>query len=197
VKKQDDDPFGLKLAETIDPLGDAMKYINPLLQFSPKNINAQFAGFEVYMRRKKYVLALRCLTAASALDPKSPRVHEHTMAFAQLLKTATDIEPKVLEVLKAEFKAVDPSTDLVKFNDEFLTVNKDSPGHFLSAVKVQKLLGQDKTKSEEGVCSILDIPSATYEDAIEGLEVLKSWRSPQEFYKKAAQQKFPNVTRLA
>jgi len=54
VKKQDDDPFGLKLADTTDPLGDAMKYINPLLQFSPKNINAQFAGFEVYMRRSKF-----------------------------------------------------------------------------------------------------------------------------------------------
>ncbi|RBR12325.1 uncharacterized protein FIESC28_08681 [Fusarium coffeatum] len=197
VKKQDDDPFGLKLADTTDPLGDAMKYINPLLQFSPKNINAQFAGFEVYMRRKKYVLALRCLTAASALDSKSPRVHEQTVAFAQLLKTATDIEPKVLEVLKAEFNAVDPSADLVKYNDEFLAANKESPRHVLSAIKVQKLLGQDKAKSEEAVANILDIPGVTYEDAIEGLEVLRSWKSPQELYKKAAQQKFPNVTRLA
>jgi tetratricopeptide (TPR) repeat protein len=197
VKKQDDDPFGLKLADTTDPLGDAMKYINPLLQFSPKNINAQFAGFEVYMRRKKYVLALRCLTAASALDSKSPRVHEQTVAFAQLLKTATDIEPKVLEVLKAEFNAVDPSADLVKYNDEFLAANKESPRHVLSAIKVQKLLGQDKAKSEEAVVNILDIPGVTYEEAIEGLEVLRSWKSSQESYKKAAQQKFPNVTRLA
>ncbi|KAH7193230.1 NMDA receptor-regulated protein 1-domain-containing protein [Fusarium flagelliforme] len=197
VKKQDDDPFGLKLADTTDPLGDAMKYINPLLQFSPKNINAQFAGFEVYMRRKKYVLALRCLTAASALDSKSPRVHEQTVAFAQLLKTATDIEPKVLEVLKAEFNAVDPSADLVKYNDEFLAANKESPRHVLSAIKVQKLLGQDKAKSEEAVANILDIPGVTYEDAIEGLEVLRSWKSSQESYKKAAQQKFPNATRLA
>ncbi|EXK39956.1 acetyltransferase [Fusarium oxysporum f. sp. lycopersici 4287] len=198
VKKQDDDPFGLKLAETTDPLGDAMKFVNPLLQFSPKNINAQFAGFEVYMRRKKYVLALRCLTAALALDPKSPRVHEHTVAFAQLLKTATDIEPKVLEVLKAEFKAVDPSTDLVKFNNEFLAANKGSPRHVLSAIKAQRLLGQDKAKSEEAVSGILDIPDVTYEDAVEGLQVLKGWRSSQvEAYKKAAQEKFPDVTRLA
>lgn len=119
------------------------------------------------------------------------------MAFAQLLKTATDIEPKVLEVLKAEFNAVDPSADLVKYNDEFLAANKESPRHVLSAIKVQKLLGQDKAKSEEAVANILDIPGVTYEDAIEGLEVLRSWKSPQESYKKAAQQKFPNVTRLA
>lgn len=119
------------------------------------------------------------------------------MAFAQLLKTSTDIEPKVLEVLKAEFNVVDPSADLVKLNDEFLAANKNSPRHVLSAVKVQKLLGQDKAKSEEAVAGILDIPDVTYEDAIEGLEVLKSWRSSQESYKKAAQQKFPNVTRLA
>ncbi|KAM0488648.1 hypothetical protein ACHAP7_000690 [Fusarium lateritium] len=198
VKKKDEDPLGLKLAETTDPLGDAMKFINPLLQFSPKNINAQFAGFEVYMRRKKYVLALRCLTAALELDPKSPRVHEQSVAFAQLLKTATDIEPKVLEVLKAEFKAVDPSTDLAKLNDEFEAANEDSPRHVLSAIKVQKLLGQDKAKSEEAITELLSLPDITYEDAIEGLEVLKSWRSSQvEAYKKTALEKFPGVTRLA
>ncbi|KAF5018692.1 hypothetical protein F66182_9306 [Fusarium sp. NRRL 66182] len=198
VKKQDDDPFGFKLAETTDPLGEAMKFINPLLQFSPKNINAQFAGFEVYMRRKKYILALRCLTAALELDSKSPRVHEQTVAFAQLLKTATDIEPKVLEVLKAEFKAIDPSASLVKHNEEFLVANKDSPRHVLSALKTQRLLSQDKAQSEEAVLDVLDIPDVTYEDAIEGLEVLKTWKSSQtDAYKKVAHDKFPNVTRLA
>lgn len=53
VKKKDDDPNGVKLAETKDPLGDAMKFLEPLLQFSPKNIEGQIAGFEVYIRRSK------------------------------------------------------------------------------------------------------------------------------------------------
>ncbi|RSL86475.1 hypothetical protein CDV31_016401 [Fusarium ambrosium] len=197
-KKKDDDPLGLKLAETTDPLGEAMKFVTPLLQFSPKNIDAQFAGFEVYMRRKKYVLALHCLTAALALDPKSPRVHEQTVAFQHLLNTATDIAPKVLEVLKAEFKAIEPSTDLVAYNEEFLSANKSSPRHVLSAIKAQRLLGQDKAKSEEAVSGILEIPDVGYSDAIEGLEVLKSWKSSQvEAFKKAALAKFPDVTRLA
>jgi tetratricopeptide (TPR) repeat protein len=50
-KKVDDDPNGLKLAATTEPLTDAMKFLTPLLQFSPKNIEAQFAGFEVFIRR--------------------------------------------------------------------------------------------------------------------------------------------------
>ena len=54
AKKKDDDPNGAKLAATTDPLGDAMKFLTPLLQFSPKNIEGQIAGFEVYFRRSKF-----------------------------------------------------------------------------------------------------------------------------------------------
>lgn len=53
TKKVDDDPEGLKLAATADPLHDAMKFLNPLLEFSPKNIEAQIAGFELLIRRSK------------------------------------------------------------------------------------------------------------------------------------------------
>lgn len=53
AKKKDDDPDGAKLAATTDPLGDAMKFLGPLLQFSPKNIEGQIAGFEVFIRRSK------------------------------------------------------------------------------------------------------------------------------------------------
>lgn len=52
-KKKDEDPNGLKLAATEDPLGEATKFLVPLLQFSPKLIDAQIAGFEVYLRRSK------------------------------------------------------------------------------------------------------------------------------------------------
>jgi peptide alpha-N-acetyltransferase len=55
AKKKDDDPFGLKLAATTDPLGDAMKFLGPLLQAGPKNIDAQVAGFDVYLRRSKFL----------------------------------------------------------------------------------------------------------------------------------------------
>jgi tetratricopeptide (TPR) repeat protein len=52
-KKKDDDPNGDKLAATQDPLEEATKFLKPLLEFSPKLIEAQIAGFEVYMRTSK------------------------------------------------------------------------------------------------------------------------------------------------
>lgn len=53
TKKKDDDPDGQKLAATKDPLGDAMKFVNFLLEFSPKRIDCQLLGFEVFLRRRK------------------------------------------------------------------------------------------------------------------------------------------------
>lgn len=52
-KKKDEDPLGLTLAATEDPLGSSMKFLTPLLQASPKSIEAQIAGFNVYMARSK------------------------------------------------------------------------------------------------------------------------------------------------
>lgn len=51
VKKDGDDPRGEKLAQTADPLGDAMKFLNPLLEFSPQRLQVLIQGFEVFMRR--------------------------------------------------------------------------------------------------------------------------------------------------
>ena len=51
VKKVDTDPNGEKLAQTVEPLKDAMKFLDPLLEFSPKNLEAQRVGFEVFIRR--------------------------------------------------------------------------------------------------------------------------------------------------
>jgi len=57
-KKKDDDPDGAKLAATTEPMTDAMKFLTPLLQFSPKSIDAQVAGFEVYFRRSKFIYSI-------------------------------------------------------------------------------------------------------------------------------------------
>jgi tetratricopeptide (TPR) repeat protein len=54
-KKEDADPQGVALLKQAGekPLDEAMKYLSPLLELSPKNAGSQTAGFEVYIRRSK------------------------------------------------------------------------------------------------------------------------------------------------
>ncbi|KND87518.1 N-alpha-acetyltransferase 16, NatA auxiliary subunit [Tolypocladium ophioglossoides CBS 100239] len=197
AKKKDDDPLGLKLAATTDPLGEAMKFLGPLLEACPKSSEAQIAGFEVYMQRRKYVLALGCLNAALALDSDSPKVHEQVVAFRSMLNSASDLAPKVAEVLEAEFKAVSESESLSKYIEEFQKKHSASPRHLLSAIAAKKIVGEDKANCEKDVASLLNIDGVTFGDAVEMLKTLKSWRSTEvQGFRKAAQAKWPEVTRL-
>ncbi|KAK4547449.1 hypothetical protein LTR36_001105 [Oleoguttula mirabilis] len=113
TKKEDQDPQGLeafKLAAE-KPLDEAMKYLQPLLELSPKNADAQVAGFEVYIRRKKYLPALRCLLATRALAPEHPKLKEQD----DRLKSALD---NVSEPLPDKVKQVIDETYLSKLGSK-------------------------------------------------------------------------------
>lgn len=60
-KKEDLDPLGLALLKVEKPLEEALKFVGPLLELSPKNIDAQAAGFEVYIRRGEFWCGRCCL----------------------------------------------------------------------------------------------------------------------------------------
>lgn len=55
---------------------------------------------------EKYVLALKCLKAAAAIDPKSPRVKELSAKFSQTLKGAPDVPAKIEDVLTSELASL-------------------------------------------------------------------------------------------
>ncbi|ORY57440.1 NMDA receptor-regulated protein 1-domain-containing protein [Pseudomassariella vexata] len=199
TKKKDDDPNGAKLSATTDPLGEATKFLLHLLQHSPQLIDVQIAGFEVYLLREKYILALRCLNAALALDPEHPRVHEQAVGFRHALNSKLDsLPPKVQEVLKAEFTVIPPSTDLKKYNTDFEAKHKDSSLHVIAAVNTRKLLGDDQATCEKDFLKLLDIKGVQFEDAKLALDVLKNWRSKeaQEFKAKCLSM-WPEVTAFA
>lgn len=53
TKKEDTDPNGEKLLATKEPLEAALRFLRPMLELSPQNIEAQNVGFEVYLRKRK------------------------------------------------------------------------------------------------------------------------------------------------
>lgn len=54
TKKEDADPTGEKLLQTKEPLEAALRFVRPMLELGPQNVEAQNVGFEVYLRRSKY-----------------------------------------------------------------------------------------------------------------------------------------------
>ncbi|TVY59127.1 N-terminal acetyltransferase A complex auxiliary subunit NAA15 [Lachnellula suecica] len=199
-KKKDDDPDGSKLAATTEPVNDAMKFLTPLLQFSPKSIDAQIAGFEVYIRRRKYLLALRCLLAASALDKDNSKVHSQTIRFKLALdRDLASLDPKAAAVIKSEFTLIPSGTSLTQFNNAYLSAHKDWARRTLASLSSRKLLADSLAPSADAdVVAVLKLDSVTLEEAAEGLELLKSWKSGEiEAFRKAAAAKWPKATVFA
>jgi N-alpha-acetyltransferase 15/16, NatA auxiliary subunit len=148
---------------------------------------------------EKYVLALRCLNAALALDASDPRVHEQVVHFSKVLHSKLgSLPPQVQEVLKSEFTATKPSTDLEEYNNDFEAKHKESPVHRISAIKTKKVLGEDTAACERELGSILEMAGITWETAKDVLRLLREWRSTEvDAFKKKASAKWPEVTAFA
>lgn len=215
TRKVDEDPNGLQLAATAEPLADAMKFLSPMLELSPKNIECQFAGFEVFIRRgktipfqppssankstAKYLLALKCLLAAAKLDSTHPTVHEHAIRFSQAISVVgNSIPPNVTEVIKTEFNLIPASADLAKLNEDFLANHSDSPEHIIVAARTRKALSSQVEKNDGALISILEKSTVTVDKAAEGLALLTLWKSGQvEAYREKAASKWPEATVFA
>jgi hypothetical protein len=142
------------------------------------------------------LLALKCILAASALQPDHPTVHEQAIRFKQAVDSASETLPKeVTEVIKSDFTLLPASKSLADINDEFRAKHKDSALHVLSAIRAQKLLTKDSSAGDADVVAILDYPSITFQEAREGLELLSASKSKDlEAYRSKAAAKWPEVT---
>ncbi|KAL2215787.1 NMDA receptor-regulated protein 1-domain-containing protein [Thermoascus aurantiacus ATCC 26904] len=182
TKKEDPDPLGTKLVQTQDPLKDAMKFLTPLLEHSPKKIEAQTIGFEVYLRRKKYLLALKCLLAAHAIDASNPTLHVQLLRFRKALDSLQEpLPPKVSEIVTSEFETLLPkSQDLKEWNASFLEAHKTSTPHVQAALTARLLLDpESKSQCEQDLLSTLDLEDASISSAVAGLDLLNEWGSNQ------------------
>ncbi|KKK18615.1 hypothetical protein P175DRAFT_0504325 [Aspergillus ochraceoroseus IBT 24754] len=200
VKKEDPDPLGIKLVQTQDPLKDAMKFLTPLLEFCPKNIEAQCLGFEVNLRRGKYALALKCLSAAHAIDASNPTLHIQLLRFRQTLdKLSEPLPPQVAEVVDAEFETLLPkSQKLDEWNASFLSAHGDSILHKHAYLTCRQLLNPDsRPECESELNSTLDSSDVSLETALAGLNLVTEWGSNQAAkaaYSEKASGKWPEST---
>jgi hypothetical protein len=146
---------------------------------------------------EKYLLALKCLLAAAALDKEHSKVHEQIVRFKLAIdKDVEGVPAKSAEVIKSEFTLLPASVNLTQYNDEYLSGNKDCARRTVSALKVRKLLAPDSAgQCGKDVVGVLKFPSITLEEATEALDLLRSWKSSEvEDFRKAAAAKWPKTS---
>ncbi|PGH18591.1 hypothetical protein AJ79_00370 [Helicocarpus griseus UAMH5409] len=182
-KKEDTDPLGTKLVQTSEPLKDALKFLAPMLKHSPSNIDVQTAGFDVYIRQKKYLLALKCLLASHSIDPANPVLHTQMARFRRAIDNPPEpIHEKISEAIAADFDPLLPkSQDLTSWNDSFLSAHKSSAAHVQASLSVRQLVSPDsKSQGEKELLSTVDFETTSLEDALAGLHLMDDWNSSQD-----------------
>lgn len=148
---------------------------------------------------EKYLLALRCLNAAFALDAQNPVLHAQAVELRHALNESLEsLPPKVQETLNDEFTAVPASTDLKKLNADYLDTHTNSAAHRIAAARAARVLGEPTEAVEKSLLDVLQVPSVTFDEAATALQQLREWRSSEAAaFKKAAHEKWPEVTQFA
>lgn len=185
VKKEDTDPLGKTLVETKTPLEDAMKFLGPLLEFCPDLPEAQKVGFELYMRRGKYLLAAKCLLKLSSIQADDADVHYYAYQLRRVVESKPEgADEKALAYVKELAKDVlGIDTPVQQWNENFAEDTKGkSLGHVQAYIKVRDSIeGCSRSQSEdEIVASIKQMPNASLEDIMTGVEILQHWNSSEE-----------------
>lgn len=151
------------------------------------------------MPTEKYLLALRCLNAALALDAQNPALHAQAVELRHALNSALpSLPPKVQETLNAEFTAVPASADLKKLNADYLAKHANSAAHRIAAARAARVLGEPDEAVEKSLVDVLQVESVTSDEAVTVLQQLRKWRSSEVVaFKKTAHEKWPEVTQFA
>jgi peptide alpha-N-acetyltransferase len=185
AKKEDTDPLGLELLKHEKPLDEALKYLTPMLELTPKRIDVQIAGFEVYLRRRKlfafhnptiiinnlgffmlttlspaekYLPAAKCLLAARALDPSHPKCHEHSLRLQHALAGLSEpLPPQIQSVLQSTFlSTLDPTISPQDQNEAHLQSHRESASHVHTVIRVRQALSSSSPSSPSSSSSVDD-----------------------------------------
>lgn len=140
------------------------------------------------------MLALKCLSAAHAIDPSHPTLHLQLLRFRKALDSLSEpLPPQTAEVVNAEFdKLLPKSQNLEDFNESFLSANKDSVAHVQAALSGRQLLKpESKAQCEKDLLATLESPNVTIDEAASGLDLLSKWGSDKTAYSQKASKKWP------
>ncbi|KAL1914904.1 uncharacterized protein VTP21DRAFT_7820 [Calcarisporiella thermophila] len=121
TRQTDDDPNGAKLAKTEDPLGDALKFLRPVQELAPKRMETWLMSFEIYIRQRRFLLALKSLISASRIDQEYPSYHRNLARFHVAYSSVKEhLSPAVIKVVELELPKLLGNRDIIETNAQYI-----------------------------------------------------------------------------
>jgi len=120
-REKDPDPDGSGLLKTEDPLGEAKKLVDALLEHAGGWEESHLLAFEVARRKGKHLLALRAVKKALKLDPGSAPAHRNAVLFLVATRALPEGTPAaVRDVVASESKALTGGASAADFHAAFV-----------------------------------------------------------------------------
>jgi tetratricopeptide (TPR) repeat protein len=168
AKNKDEDYFGEKLMSVENPLLEATKYIKHLLEFSGEKLDVHLLAIDLYLHRKKYLLALKSIKAARKANETDPQLHFAIVKFYhQYQQDKNTLDGTVTSIIDKEIEFVG---DINTFNDEYLKLNEKSYAARVAVSKSLKILNKDEKRAQD---LILNVENATLQASLDAYDYVK------------------------
>ncbi|KDQ22405.1 hypothetical protein PLEOSDRAFT_1109515 [Pleurotus ostreatus PC15] len=140
---KDDDPDGVKLLGAADGLDRAAKLLQPLESLAASNIDAWLVIYDVAVRRKKYLQAIKALKHAQSLDSEHAELHTRLVDFKKRASAFPQVPPAPIGPLVTTSLAtlLPEEVSLETYNSLYLQRHSGYAPAVLAAARVSHSLG--------------------------------------------------------
>jgi len=180
--QKDDDPDGIKLLTSPEPLERAWKLLSPLLGLSISNIDLWVTVYDVAVRRGKNLQAVRALNHAKVVDADHPELHIRLVHFRKLQESLPSSAPSPVQaVVSGALENLIPSeVTLEAYNAQYLQRHSVDARAVLGSARALQILGSPRDEVEGVVHGTLNPEmNLLLKTALDVWSFLKDIGSPQ------------------
>ncbi|OQR72637.1 N-alpha-acetyltransferase 15 [Tropilaelaps mercedesae] len=148
--KVDDGLSPDKLERPTNALDEAIRFLRPLQDLTPNNIDTHLLSYEIFRRRDKPLLMLQSLVRAHRLQPDHPTLHGCLAHFLSTVVVNKELSSPVKAVIEKQVFSLFGTTRTAKeLNDTFFQMHKVSYPHAIAAARVMYEL--DKSRQQDAL----------------------------------------------
>ncbi|KAK7684976.1 hypothetical protein QCA50_011811 [Cerrena zonata] len=193
--QKDDDPDGASLLKATDPLNKAWTFLGPLANLDLKNVDVWLAIYDVSVRQKKFLQAVRALNHVKSLDPENPELHVRLVHLRHTVSSLPQPPPEPIGPVLSESldKLLSPEVSLETYNSQYLQQHPTSGHAIFASAKVLRLLGATPAEEIDNTVFTMFNPDVQFgvDTGLDVVNFLKSIRSSRvEEFRAAADKKF-------